>query len=234
MNNYFTAIVLSYKRPQNIQRICETILSVSQVCKLILSNNNPEVDLKSYVKIDDNRFVLINQERDSGCIKRYELAYVEHSEYYFCIDDDLFLSKTQIQYLMVNLINDPFRPHGFWGQSLLKLNDKISFGESVVNCDQEVDILNRAYFFTRKHVVELFRLLSLSQIDIEDAGLCDDIFLSSSGVKKPSMHFIGKFEDCPTSNEFGIASWKGFEFEKKRQKVLERILNIKEKTHTDF
>lgn len=223
----FTAIILSYKRPNNIQRICETILSIPQVKKLILSNNNPLVQLDSFVKINDPRFTMIAQEKDSGCITRYVIASLEKSNYFFCIDDDLFFTKKQIEHLMNQLVQDSSRPHGFWGQGIVKNNNDVSFTGSVINANKVVDILNRAYFFTKAHVIEFFALLELSQINLGDVGPCDDIFLSFSGTRKPKVHYIENFEDCPTSNALGIACWRDEGFSRKRAAVLQRILQVK-------
>lgn len=226
MSYNFTAILLSYKRPKNIQKICETILSINEVDKLILSNNNPKIDLKSYVNIQDSRFEFINQKEDSGCIKRYEIAYLEDSNYFFCIDDDLFFDKRQIELLMAKLVFDPARPHGFWGQHFTKSNEDITF-RSEINRDTLVDILNRAYFFTKAHVIELFNLIKLSKTNIADIGPCDDIFLSFSGSIRPAIHYIEKFEDCPSSNEIGIALWREHDFQDRRRLTIESILKIK-------
>jgi len=225
--NNFTAVILSYKRPGNIQRICETILEIKAVDKLILSNNNPEIDLTDYVSINDSRFFFIEQKEHCACIKRFEIAYSSPSKFYFCIDDDLFFNRNQIQYLMDVLVTDPSRPHGFWGQNYTVRGDKIRFHQPVVNKSTTIDILNRAYFFSWAHLVKLLNLVQLSQTYLTDVGTVDDIFLSFSGKKKPQLHNIDCFENCPTSNEKGIATWLRDDFEIKRIKALEFILKVR-------
>lgn len=225
-NPTFTAIILSFKRPQNVQKICEVILSITQVGKLILSNNNPQIDLLDFININDERFVYVTQECVSRCSKRYEIALYESSTYYFCIDDDLFLQKNQIEHLMAKLLVDPSRPHGFWGQRIYIQEHKPVF-ITEVNSNRPVDILNRAYFFTKDHVLEFFRLIGLCGAEPSDMVYCDDILLSFSGSNKPIVHNIGNFLDCPTSNEPGIASWKEDEFESQRINILKKIFLAK-------
>jgi len=226
-NENFTAIILSYKRPQNIERICEIILTIPDVIQIIVANNNPSIDLNDFVKIKTPRLILINQRKNFGCVKRYQIAHRQQSNYFLSIDDDLFLSKVQIEYLMQKLIEDSDRPHGFWGQNYKIDRGKIVFEHGIINKDTYVDIINRAYFYTKAHVAELFKLVRLTKTLINDVGPCDDIFLSFSGAKQPLIHHIREYEDCPTSNEQGIAFWLEPGFDSKREAILQRVLEFK-------
>src|SRR5438132_199315 len=50
------AVVLqSYRRPINIEPILQNLLACDFVSTVVVSNNNPEVDLASYVRVRDPR-----------------------------------------------------------------------------------------------------------------------------------------------------------------------------------
>jgi hypothetical protein len=221
----FVAIILSYLRPQNIQRICAAILELQEVSRIIVSNNNPDIDLKKFLTLKDKRIQLIEQTMKAGSIKRYEIANSISSEMFFSIDDDLFLNKDQIRYLLLKLMENPSAPHGFWGQNYAERGGQILFQDGLVNRETHIDILNRAYFFTHQHSKELMALVG--RTNTENVGPCDDLFLSFSGDVTPFSHDIGGVHECPTSNEKGIAQWQDPDFLRKRARVLKQILLVK-------
>lgn len=227
MKAKFTAIIISYLRPQNIQRICDNILELKEVNNLIVSNNNPSVELRNYFKSDDDRVKLINQVESSGAVKRFEIAHEIGSSLFFSIDDDLFLNKEQIKYLQNQLLKNPSAPHGFWGQNYLQSENESTFEYGIINKDGKVDILNRAYFFTLSHVQEFFNLIHETETPLSEVGPCDDIFLSFSGEERPFIHDIKAYTDCPTSNTYGIAQWKDEKFDTKRTEIIKRLLKVK-------
>lgn len=227
MKEKFSVIILSFLRPQNIHRICESILQLEEVEKLIVSNNNPDVNLAEYVNIIDERFAIINQKEKSGAFKRYEIARDINAQLFFSIDDDLFLNKAQMKYLMNKLLENPSAPHGFWGQNYVESQEHVSFEYGIINKNGNVDVLNRAYFFTNDHVQEIFNLLQKTKTTAIEVESCDDIFLSFSGKEKPVTHDIKTFVDCPTSNQEGIALWKSVDFDNKRIDMLKKILKVK-------
>ncbi len=228
----FTAIILSYLRPQNIERICKTLLSLDDIGRVVVSNNNPEVNLEEYITLKDPRLSIITQNKKSGPFKRFEIAHELSGEYFLSIDDDLFLNKTQISSLMKQLLHDQSAPHGFWGQSYTRRFFWLRIGDDVIiNKIQKVDILNRSYFFTKSHLQEMFSLMQQAGINTEEIGPSDDILISFSGNQKPFIHDIGDYSDCPTSNVKGVAQWLDNTFHDKRVNVLKKILQIKKFDH---
>lgn len=227
MNHEFTAIILSYKRPWNIHLICRTILELQNVKKLILSNNNPDIDIENYLKFKDERLVVINQLNHTGCGKRFELAKKEKSHFFLCIDDDLFLDANQTRSLMEKLINDTSRPHGLCGQRVVMKNDSINLINEIGG-NVPIEILNRAYFFTKEHVTKFYDLIDSCKIDAPDVDSCDDILISFSGTDKPIIHNVGNYYDCPTSDEWGIATWTLDGTNDRRSRVLKKLLNFGE------
>lgn len=105
----YLGIVLSYKRPKNISRICNTILESNILDKLILSNNNPKIDIREYLSIQNPKLEIINQKSHKNSSYRFVLAESQSSNYddFVFIDDDIFLSASQIIKLKNGLDNAP-------------------------------------------------------------------------------------------------------------------------------
>src|SRR5687768_3512064 len=55
-----TVILLSYKRPENLQAIARSALRCSFVEKVLLCNNNPLCAMEDWVKSSDKRLVFLN------------------------------------------------------------------------------------------------------------------------------------------------------------------------------
>lgn len=202
------AILLSYKRQENIDRIVRDLLESKLIDKIIVSNNNPEINIHEWVHIDSPKLELINQSSRQHCIKRFEIAAELPYEYFYCPDDDLFLTPAQTDQLLMQLMKYPHIPHGMYGQTRNFYLQDIFLGSDVFNINCEVDVLNRCYAFTKKHVDKMFELIkALGYSAASEAKFMDDILLSFSGEGLPLCHDLGPFEECPTSGEAGIATW---------------------------
>jgi hypothetical protein len=211
------AIVLSYKRPQNIQRIVDTLLNVRGIAKVLISNNHPQVDLTEWLKASDPRVQVINQTERTLCIKRFELAMTEKFDLFLCPDDDIFPSALQYEALLTQLMAQPERIHGLFGEIPSFGPEGFRLGGGITELDCEVDILNCCYAFTRTHLERMFELLKTTGIhDSQGAQHLDDIYLSFSGQGKPLCHNLGPFEKCPTSSEEGVATWLEDGFQARR------------------
>jgi hypothetical protein len=112
-----TIIIPSYslERIKNIEPLTRNLLKCAFVEKIILTNNNPQVTIDHYVKIEDPRVKIINQTVRHGCAYRWELTGLENAEFLIGIDDDLLLFPKQIGYLFKRLVEKPEVPHGLIG-----------------------------------------------------------------------------------------------------------------------
>ena len=54
-------VVISYKRPANIPWVVRSFLRCDFVERVVVSNNNPEIDLRSYLGTRDPRVELVEQ-----------------------------------------------------------------------------------------------------------------------------------------------------------------------------
>ncbi len=91
-----TAILLSYKRPKNIEPIVRALLRCAFIDKVIVSNNNPAVRIGDWVHLTDPRIRLIDQTRDSPPGLRFAIAFDTPAEHFLCIDDDIFPYPKQV------------------------------------------------------------------------------------------------------------------------------------------
>lgn len=223
------AVLLSYKRPRNLPWIAKSLLKNDFVERVIVSNNNPEMSMEDWFDFSDSRLQLVNQDVRRRAGYRYEIAKDLTEEYYIFIDDDLFLLPSQIAALYRELLKNPGPAHGVWGQRFYKDGDGFSWKSGFSHFDGELDVINRAYFLTRRHVDNF--IWNLHELGIErvvDLKFGDDMILSFSGEKRPLCHDVGLLIDCPTKDSDDIAIWKENEFFDYRSGLYERLLAIRE------
>ncbi len=89
-----TAIVLNWKRPENLPRIIAALQRCEIVNEIIVWNNNPGINLKL------NRGVcVINSNRDLGLFTRFAAALLAKNDGIFFQDDDVVLDENRIMQL---------------------------------------------------------------------------------------------------------------------------------------
>jgi hypothetical protein len=221
------AILLSYKRPQNIERIIKNLIATPGIKHVVLSNNNPDINLSKWINLQQYPIKFIQQSNHSICVKRFEIALDLPYDYFIFPDDDLFLSPQQLQTLLELAQQDKSRVHGMFGQ-IKSFNDK-GFGlfSGVHGATCEVEILNRVYCFSREHLLKMVELTKqLNMKSISDALHIDDLLISFSGQGRPICHDLGAFEDCPTSLEVGIATCAEDGFDTIRLNTFRHLTDI--------
>lgn len=232
LNKLATFIILSYARPQNIQRIVSTILEVRSCGEIILSNNNPDIDILHYVDPSPAKLKIVQQTEKWEPVKRFCIARESPAEFFVCIDDDLFLTAQQTDRLVEQLAANPAVPHGVWGAHFGFLREgpnqvRPRLESGVHNYSGNVRLINRAYAFTRTHVTRFFELVAFLGVENpKKLGPIDDILLSFSGTGLPVCHDFGPLENCPTSDEEGIAVWRQPGFFDKRLATLVRLSQL--------
>jgi len=217
------SIVLSYNRPNNIPRVLEGVIQSRYVSEVIVSNNNPSVELPHLPR--DHRLAIVSQQDHMPAALRFFMAANLDAEAFVCIDDDLFLSGDQIDTLLDHLFEDPSIPHGGpWAQTLVHCVDGTPKLKGWYYPDSAVDILNRAYVFTKAHAM---RFSALSELigypTVEAAGPWDDIILSHCGNRQPQAHDLGPWDSCPTSNAPEVALWMQPGFAESRMEIFWRL-----------
>jgi hypothetical protein len=213
------AIVLSYKRPQNIERVVLPLCASTSIDKVIVSNNNPDIDLREWLgrASYEAKVSLVQQPQRSICAKRFEVALNESFDAFICPDDDLFLTTAQIDALIDSLRLEPNRVHGIFGEIHWFENARLRLGGGICAIECEVDILNRCYAFTRQHLLQMSVLAKeLGYRDVGDALFIDDVLLSHCGDGSPICHDFGPLDSCATSDTPGIATYRETGFDEAR------------------
>ena len=209
----FTAIILSFRRPQNIAKICRALLKTPSVRKVILSNNNPAVHIRDWIDISDERLIIIEQPTVTACPIRFLLAQRDDGESFLFIDDDLFLLPQQLEKLCNSFRADSSVPLGIQGHVHIPSEHALLCG---LYGTRRVDGLNRVYLCNRAHIDAFFRIVEQLGMPSGSAAwnsnYWDDMVLSRCGGRRPRILEIGAFIDCPTSGAPGIAVWKERDF----------------------
>jgi hypothetical protein len=226
-----TVIVLNHKRPQNVGQIAQYVLRNGFVGRLIVSNNSQSYAMRSFVKVQDPRLVLIDQPEPSGVGISLELARQHPSRYYLRIDDDIFLHPAQLQWVYWGLRTASERPHGIFGATLTSEKDPAREWPFVHtrNASAPVDILNGLFAFTREHLDEYFRLCGLLGIGNQRTLMNgEDIVLSFAGTHKPMVHHIGPVWECASEASPGVALHQSRpRFYEERWKMYEDLKQLK-------
>ncbi|MEE1676086.1 hypothetical protein SNR37_001413 [Agarivorans aestuarii] len=203
------AVLLSYKRPQNMDKIIRRILDSKYIDKIVLSNNNPEVCIEEWLNLDDYEVEIINQPIPTLYTMRWQVASEQQHDFFFCPDDDLYLTGSQIDQLIEELFANPSVPHGVVGQLKCYRNGQPFLDSDVGRVNCEIDILNRTYFFTKQQVLRTLELAKeLGYEDINSTRFMDDVLLSFSGDSRPIIHHVGDLDSCETSVQKGVATWR--------------------------
>ncbi|MBT5109735.1 MAG: glycosyltransferase [Rhodospirillaceae bacterium] len=221
---FVTFILLSFARPRNLQRIVDTLLKADSCRRVIVSNNQPKIDIRDFLKSADDRVEIIQQDVAWGPVNRYHIARNCPGDFFVSIDDDVFLTPAQIDRLVGELVTDPSRPHGVWGQLLRVDPDKINLFSGVHRINREVDVLNCVYAFTKAQVRRCFELLDLLRLkDLREIGPGDDIFISMSGDQAPFCHDVGPIDLCPSHDQEHVARFCSDNFDARRLRLWRRL-----------
>lgn len=221
-----TAIVLGYKRPQNIDLIVRALLQTPAVGKVIVSNNNPSYNLRKWISVQNPRVRLLNPMDQRGTIERFRIASNDSAEFFLAVDDDIFLRPEQFQIVCEALKRESEVPHGIFGE----LHEGGNVRHAVHNYSGPFDVINRVYAFTVEHVHEFFRLVE--ELGLKDRSTwhrCywDDMVLSFSGLAKPQGHDVGEYLDCTTQGKRGVAAWREESFMEGRKPIYKSLETLK-------
>ncbi|MDX1998278.1 MAG: glycosyltransferase family A protein [Thermoanaerobaculia bacterium] len=205
-------VLLSYKRPANVEWLVRSYLRCSFVGKVIVSNNHPEIDLERLApSLADPRVELIRQPEPTKQGVRFPLALERAGDlgYFLSPDDDCFLYPHQIERLYRHLLAAPEVPHGISGEVRQPVKDMTHYPFAIgVRGEREVDHLTELYLFSREHVLttlEIYRQLGWHEASRVGNG--EDIALSFSGPGRPRIHRYGRRLRCNSAWAEGIATW---------------------------
>lgn len=219
----FTAILLSYKRPQNIRPIVQSLLRVPEIATVVVSNNNPDIQLAEWTGDMGPRVRSIDQHirRDSSF--RMSLARRDDASYFLLLDDDVFLLPSQYSLLCRALLKDPSVPHGVMGQIYDSWLDRMHYG--VHDHAGKLDVVSRVIACTKHHIEEYFRIFRTIP---SRRMFADDIMLSHAGSGLPQSHRVGETLTCPTWDHDAICHWKHAGYFTSRMKLFALLRRSRE------
>jgi hypothetical protein len=199
-------VLLSYRRPANMAAIVDSCLACPFVDGVVLSNNNPSLHIRRFVRRADSRLSLLSQPQRAFPSKRYDLAAGMDADWFLCIDDDTFLSPRQIASLFQALLENPAVPHGVAGENFGAGDQAPEYVFGRPGQPEETDCLVWAYAFTRAHVEHYFDLLAALEIDNERLAANEDILLSFAGSGRPLVHHFGTLHLCGSRETAEVAT----------------------------
>jgi hypothetical protein len=227
-----TAIILSYKRPQNIAPLVGMLLKAPSIRHVIISNNNPDVKMSDWLRVESPRVGVIEQPTASACPIRYQIALGRDSQLFVAIDDDVFLRPSQIETLCAAMRAHPSSPCGIVGSVYDEGRRMMEYG---IRRPGDVDIINQVYAFTPSHVRRFFDLTGALGFgpthQAWGSSTWDDLVISHSGLSKPRICDVGEFTECPTSAEPGIAAWQEDGFFPFRLSLFQRLRALRPFSH---
>jgi hypothetical protein len=216
----------SFRRPQNLELLCWLALRAPSVRRVVISSNDPAVDLGAWIHLDDPRIEIRASPTRRGPLSRYLLARDIGGGRFLSIDDDLFFHPEQLEALIARLRAEPEVPHGFYGQ--LYDRERRRFRYNRGRGEGRVDILNRAYAFTDAHLSRYFELLdalSMSE-DERRAFTMDDVVLGFTAQSRPLVHELGDYVDCASEHDPSIAIFRARGEHERRRALFERLERI--------
>ncbi len=166
-----TAILLSWKRPENITKTIKSIREQSIDIKICLWNNNPN-DKKKY-DVD----IQIDSPNNFKCYPRWMMASLIETDYIFTLDDDLMLADDDVIKDILSLYeNVNTNDRLILGYTGVVLNHDKDYWKSnhitePINVDIKVDIIKGRFMFMSKNLVK--------NITLENEETCEDIKISS-------------------------------------------------------
>jgi GT2 family glycosyltransferase len=188
-----TALLLNYKRRDNLIKIISGLRQQTIPVEIFVWNNNP---------IDSTRFdadMQINSERNLMCSPRWLMAAFATTKYVFSLDDDLFIREPKLLENSIALLEESnIEALGYTG---VKLREDLNYWRSKhissnPKMDATVDIIKGRFILTTKMCVG--KVDWINEYKATNYRIEDDIILSSKLKNKiiPSI-YCNSFIDLP-------------------------------------
>ena len=206
-----TALLLNYKRKDNLLKIIQSLRSQSISVDIFLWNNNNT----DYTEYDVD--LQINSSKNLMCSPRWLLSCYATTDYVFSLDDDLILAdKFVIEDCvrrMESLLSDTII--GYTGVSLNKTKDywrSIHYRYPNKDIDINVDIIKGRFMFMKRNFVSSINFTQFNKA--ANYRIEDDIIISSKSNNKilPSYLYY-RLIDLPDP----YALMNSYEHKKSRQ-----------------
>lgn len=188
------ALLLNWKRPQNMPKVIESIRNQTVPIEIMLWNNSPKPYPGQTIHSTENFF----------CWPRWLMAGLTTTEYIFTLDDDLYLTDPKAIENCLSAIKE--MPHDtVFGIAGVILNAEISYWKSQhTGQPGRVDIVKGRFMFTRRKFVASIPL------GHEYSGKADDIFVSSRSTNKYILAALkNAYANIPDTESVCLSGRKG-------------------------
>lgn len=202
-----SAVLLSWRRAENLQRIVRTLWENPLVKEVLIWNNNPEVVLESEAA------TVINSSQNFFPFVRYCLIPLTKHPLIWFQDDDLLIRPEQLDAIVSEYSKAPDRIYGCRGRNVVggRYAPEIVYGE----CDI---ILGQSMLFHK----ELFYEVASAFYGLAPNEQADDIAFSLLCGRK---HFAVNLEPLVDLGEHDEhAFWRQPEHFPMRQQMVDRLL----------
>jgi GT2 family glycosyltransferase len=206
-----TAVLVSYKREQNLTNILSSLRATGAVSQIILWNNDPETHL-----VGGPDVTVINSTVNFKAYARYAAAMLAANDHILFQDDDIVLEPEIFEALHRALRDQPARIYGIAGRNLDegRYRGEPAFGE--------VDIvLGQCMLFAKELLASVYGdMLRLAPIERGD----DIAFSLLTGVK----HFCQLRGNIHLPPQGKHALSKHPDHFRMRQDMVDRVLALKD------
>lgn len=133
MNHKLSVVVLTYKRPENCQKIVSTYETYGIIDEILVASNDGFVPQHNELK---TKVFLTHNQR--GAYERFFVAIKAKNEFIFMTDDDFLVSEDELKVLFNHALIDHEKIHGYFGRNLIC---SIFYGRFFDGKEKEVDIV---------------------------------------------------------------------------------------------
>lgn len=216
-----TPILLSFRRPENMPWLLAGFLKLPYVKRILVLNNNPAIRLETYTGELDSRVEIANMDKPTSAMVRFEAAADLDEPWFACVDDDVFLTGSQIHALFAALRTSPSVPHGILGCRMI-LNPTFSLQRIWPDkANEPVDMLLRCYFLSREVAANFRATRAWAESRSLETTACDDVLLSFAQAECPRVHNVGPWVNCLSGSHSKIAVFRTTDgFDQRRQTLM--------------
>ncbi|KPK41394.1 MAG: hypothetical protein AMJ65_09560 [Phycisphaerae bacterium SG8_4] len=203
-----SAVLLSWRRPTNIEPIVRTLRKHPLIKEVLVWNNNPEINLKG------DGAIVINSSHNFFPFVRYCLVPLTKHPLIWFQDDDLLISPEQLDKIVSAYSTAPNRIYGCRGRNIVRgrYAPAIVYGE----CDI---ILGQSMLFHKKLFYEVAP--EFNALAPNERG--DDIAFSLLCQRKHFAVDVEPIVDLGEHDEHAL--WRQSGHFSMRQQIVDRLLS---------
>jgi hypothetical protein len=216
-----TALLLNWKRSENLKLIINCIKSQSIDTEILLWNNNPND--KNFYDVD----LQINSSKNLMCYPRWFMMNYAKYDHVFTLDDDLFFKDSDVLKDCVEYLEN--NPEIVLGMTGVILNDSKHYWRSMhvkkpTKKDISVDIIKGRFMMGHvKAFEDVILNISSFRPTIDTPKIEDDIYVSSFLEKRIIPKFLhDRFSEL---NTMGVGCYGTKEHHNMRIKYTDKFFN---------